>query len=280
MYANKSHLPQPNPPLIKQIPGYGKSTPSPTSHDKRTIGLLILHALHAHLSPSIPYSQPLILGGHDRGARICHRLAVDFFSLHPFLSPLNFTLSGTILLDIVPNTTQWLSFARPSAAVRTFHWPFLASAHALPMITAFGGDKFVEAMIYDWGGKSEESVKKLNSDGALEVYRGYFRDPSVIQASCDDYAAGADADVAHEQEDQTAGRKMGVDTLVLYSAGYLGSQHDVLAVWKEWVQDVKVLTTRGIEDVGHFLAEEAPVETAREIERFWSQVVGRIRREV
>jgi hypothetical protein len=45
--------------------------------------------------------------GHDRGARVGHRLVVDNKPEHNIISALFF--------DIVPTTEQWRSFANPAA---------------------------------------------------------------------------------------------------------------------------------------------------------------------
>ncbi|KAF4303305.1 putative alpha beta hydrolase [Botryosphaeria dothidea] len=74
-------LPPHYPLFIPDLPGYGRSTPSQTTHDKLAIGLAILEALST-LLPSQPNPTPIILVGHDRGARIAHRLA-----LHHALPP-------------------------------------------------------------------------------------------------------------------------------------------------------------------------------------------------
>ena len=78
----------------------------------------------------------VILGGHDRGARICHRLAVDYAhgteDAHSWSS--KYKLRGLFMLDIAPTLVQWQAFANPQAATAYFHWPFLASPLAVDMI--------------------------------------------------------------------------------------------------------------------------------------------------
>lgn len=61
----------------------------------------------------------VILIGHDRGARICHRLAVD---ASMGLFPDDLELLGLVMLDIVPTVVQFESFADPAVAAATFHW--------------------------------------------------------------------------------------------------------------------------------------------------------------
>jgi len=54
--------------------------------------------------------------------------------------------------------------------------------------------------------------------------------------------------------------------LVLWGGkGLVGRQYDVLAVWRERAGDVR---GRAL-PAGHFLPEEAPAETARELQDFF-----------
>ena len=89
------------------------------------MGDAILSALETVFSLSSAQKTPIILVGHDRGARVAHRLAVDFanpsFSTFPVVS--QFDLQGLILIDILPLTVQWTVMATdPSAATAYFHW--------------------------------------------------------------------------------------------------------------------------------------------------------------
>lgn len=55
--------------------------------------------------------QPLILVGHDRGARICHHLSVHNDA------GARFPIRGTVLLDIVPTLVQFQTFSSPAASM-------------------------------------------------------------------------------------------------------------------------------------------------------------------
>ena len=70
----------------------------------------------------------------DRGAKICHRVAVDN---HHFPS---LDIVGTVLIDIVPTKVQWEAFANPTIAVGYFHCQSFANlAVAVPMLEAYSG---------------------------------------------------------------------------------------------------------------------------------------------
>ena len=54
--------------------------------------------------------------------------------------------------------------------------------------------------------------------------------------------------------------------LKAFLRGELGAWYDVLAVWRDWADDVR---GRAL-DCGHYLAEEAPEETYRELAAFFA----------
>lgn len=258
------------PPLISnlkltvKLPGYGRSSPLSMPHNKRNVGKVILDTLHS-LLPQTPTPQTILLAGHDRGARVCHRLAVDA------PNDLRFEISGTILLDIMPATVQWKKFQVPSAAVGFYHWAFLANVDlATAMIRGFGGENYVRSCIDRWSGKSEVGLAKLKEDDADNVYGNFFNYEHIVRASCDDYRAGAYEDLEEEKKDQEEGRKMDSDTLVLYSSLFLsnGSRGDIKD-WQLFMGKGKLELKGLVDDVGHFLAEEAPEEVAVAIEEFY-----------
>jgi pimeloyl-ACP methyl ester carboxylesterase len=270
----------PNMPF--QLPGYGRSTPSKTSHDKRTIGIAVLETLISRLRKHAPTSSPIpvILCGHDRGSRICHRLAVDFSNLNnsPDLSEhqrdifSRFELAATVFLDTVPDVVQYASFAKPSASVGTFHWPLLANVDlATKMISAYGGDKWCRDMHVRWTSSdpSGTGVKALEEDGALDHYGELFKSESVIRATCEDYAAGAGVDIQRQIQDQENNRKVDGRVLAIYSKQYLGARHDVESIWKIWTGEKADLKVVGIEgNYGHFLAEECPERVVAELKTY------------
>jgi len=213
--------------------------------------------------------QAILMSGHDRGGRICHRLAVDKDDHFG-----NFTIRGIILLDIVPTLVQWETFSDSKASTGSFHWPLLANVDlATSMIKAQRGDVWCSSMIKRWAGKNQSGLKLLQADSAIEIYCSYMAKDSVIRATCEDYRAGAEEDIQLQKQDQATERKLSVDTFVLYSADYLGSRYDVEDVWHQWSVRPSTVSVQGIGGgVGHFIAEEGPEETASAITSFWKRL--------
>lgn len=264
---------------MPDLPGYGLSEPL-EKHDKLTVGTAILSALSS-LLPS-GQTNPIVIIGHDRGGRVAHRLTVSMPSIQDSVS--NLHLLGTSVIDIVPTTVQWqgkdtlkstayclstiLMCAQafgysPQASVNYWHWPFLATPFAPDFILAFGGGKYCTDSLQRITGPGKNSLSNLTSQNALDVYGAAFDNPSVVRASCGDYAAGATVDITAQKEDQEAGKKVAVPFLALHGAGYIAKTFNVGKVWEEWVDDKALLSVhKAAEGVGHFVPEEAPEETA------------------
>jgi haloacetate dehalogenase len=180
------------------------------------------------------------LVGHDRGARVAHRLALDDPG----------AVTRLAVLDIVP-TRHVLHNVTRDMATAYYHWFFLATGHGIPerMIGADPG-YWVRSLISPLLGKGASIDPDVMAD-----YIRCFRDPRTIAASCADYRAAASTDLAHDDETFAAGQKIGCPVLVLWGAqGFVGRGYQPLRVWQQYATD-----TRGQElPTGHFLPEEAP----------------------
>ncbi len=87
-----------------------------------------------------------------------------------------------------------------------------------------------------------------------------------IHASCEDYRAGATTVVKHDEADRAAGNKIACPILALWGArGGFAQMLSPLETWKTWASDVRGHSI----DSGHFLAEEAPEETAKALVGFF-----------
>lgn len=253
--------------FVPELPGYGTSTPC-EKNDKKHIGSALLDAMSQVFQISSSKPRKIILGGHDRGARICHRLVVDKRDF-PDLQVI-----GTVLLDIVPTLVQWESFANPRAAVAYFHWPLLANVDtSVKLIDAYGGGQWCRDAHTRIAGSSETGRQRLNSDGAVDVYAELFSKKETLRYSAEDYASGAAPEATEQTEDQHNGKQIEVPTLVMFSREKLGAMHDVENVWKNWIKPGVEYQGIGIGDgVGHYLPEEACDEVANAIKAFVDKV--------
>lgn len=181
------------------------------------------------------------LAGHDRGARVGYRLALD----HPG------RLSALALLDILPTLEVWRRMARDS--VQSPHWRTLAAPEPGPeQAIAADLDGTFEGWLTKWAGGPLAGFDPR----ALAHYRAAWGDPSRIHAMCEDYRAGATLDREADEADLAAGRTIACPTLVLASTGYLGGGETALDCWRRLFAPGAV---GAVVESGHFLAEQAPV---------------------
>lgn len=248
--------------FVPELPGYGISTPSKQNRRIDIAGALI-EAMQKVFNITSDAPRKVIAGGHDRGGRIVHRIAVsrkDFPAIR---------LIGAVMLDIVPTKVQWEAFSTAASAVNYFHWPLLANVEsAVAMLTKYGGGKWCRDMNLRMVG-SEAGAKSLTDNQALDAYAESFEKEETLRYSCEDYAYGSAPECQAQKEDQENGRKIEVPTLVMFSAKLIGSRLDVAEIWKDWV--ASGVDYQGIavgNDAGHFLPEEAPQDVSQAIATF------------
>ena len=191
--------------------------------------------------------------GHDRGARVAHRMALD----HPD------RVERAAVLDICPTLAM---YERTDMAFASgyYHWFFLIQPYDLPeRLIAADPDFYLESKTGGFGLDPRKDVSETFDPAALEDYKRCFRDPAAIHASCEDYRAAATIDLEHDRADLN--RKIACPLLALWGTqGLVGQQFDVLGLWRERAGDV---TGRSI-DCGHYLAEEAPADTLAALQAF------------
>lgn len=189
------------------------------------------------------------LCGHDRGARVAHRLALD----HPE------RVERIAVLDIAPTLRMYADTDR-AFATAYYHWFFLIQPAPLPE-RLIGGDPafWLRSCLGKWG-RDEGAF----APEALAEYERCFADPAAIHATCEDYRAAAGIDLEHDRAD--LGTRLPMPLLVLWGEkGLVGRTWDVPAVWRERAAAVQGAAL----PCGHFLPEEAPDETLAALRAFF-----------
>src|SRR5215217_1432389 len=187
--------------------------------------------------------------GHDRGGRVAHRMALDYPN----------RVTKLAVLDIVP-TRHVFETVGKDLATAYYHWFFFIQPYDLPE-TLIGGDPsyYLHKKLGGWGTPLE-----IFAPEALAEYERCF-DAATIHASCEDYRAAASIDLVHDEKDWNEARKAECPLLALWGGrGVVEKTYHVEAVWREYASDVRGKPL----DAGHFLAEERPEETARELRAF------------
>jgi haloacetate dehalogenase len=231
--------------VIADLPGYGWSAVPEAGADhapytKRAMAAAMVEAMEA-----LGFVR-FRLAGHDRGGRVGYRLALD----HPG------RLERLAVLDIVTTWDMW-HHMDAALAMRAWHWTFLALPAPFPE-TLIGRDPL---FFFDSRAVSGAQAKKLIFDPrALSHYHAAYQDPSRIHAMCEDYRAGRTTDLAHDEADRTAGKKIGCPLLALWGSTGLPANAGIepLHSWRDWAADVRGFAIAS----GHYVAEENPPATA------------------
>lgn len=224
--------------------GYGASDAPPSEggalYSKRAMGADVLRVME-----SLGHARFAVVG-HDRGARVGYRLALD----HPD------RVARLALLDIMPTVSMWdgMNAAR---AMQVYHWTFLAQPAPLPETLIGGAPRaYIDAKLASW---TADRTLDAFDPTALAHYRAFFAEPPRIHACCEDYRAGATIDVAHDRADLAAGRTIACPTLILWgAAGIPAASGSPLDLWRATF--APHATGEGVAS-GHFLPEENPEAT-------------------
>ncbi|MEW2423010.1 alpha/beta hydrolase [Streptomyces nigra] len=182
------------------------------------------------------------LAGHDRGALVAFRAALD----HPG------AVTHLACLDVLPTLDMWDVMHGVSAAVG-FHLYLMAQPPGLPerMIGA-DPDAFFGYFLDGW-----TADPRAIPDDVRAAYLSACRDavPSIVA----DYRASAGIDVEHDRADRDAGRTLAMPVGVLQQDWGAALGYDAAAVWRAWAPDLRHTTVT----CGHFMAEESPGEVVK-----------------
>ena len=179
--------------------------------------------------------------GHDRGAQVAFRMALD----HPA------TVTRLGVIEAVPAGDQWDVSA--TAALGGFHAALMAQPAPLPE-RLIGADPqgFVDTLLTR--GTAERSLFVFDP-GALSSYREQAHDPARVAAACADHRAAAGLDRRRDRADAASGRRLSMPVHLLTATGPgRRLDCDARALWSRWAP----MLSHDICDGGHFLPEENP----------------------
>ena len=235
--------------ICPDLRGYGDSSKPPGCPDHSTYSKRAMARDMVDVMTHFGYRE-FFVAGHDRGARVTHRLAID----HPK------KVRRACVMDIVP-TRHMFETADQEFATGYYHWFFLIQPDGLPE-RMIGADPayYLAEKIKRWSAPGASF-----SEEAMAEYLRCFGKPEAIHASCEDYRAAASIDLQHDRQD--AYKQIQCPLLVLWGAkGFIERTYDVLDVWRRYANHVEGKAL----DCGHFLPEEAAEQTRDELIRFFN----------
>lgn len=230
------------------LKGYGQSdaphgNSEHTSYSKRVMGQEVIQVMKklGHETFSV--------AGHDRGALVAYRIALD----HPEV------VEKLVILDNLPTSVIWDMMALDPNFVT--HWRSMAAPAPGPE----------NAMDREY---MENMLRVHTADGTLdcfdpqvlENFRDNWSQPARVHAFCEDYRAGAGADPDADRVDLAAGKILSCPTLILWGEVFLGkAEESPLMTWQRTFAPNAI----GVElPGGHFNAEESPIETLSALQAF------------
>ncbi|HEY6962072.1 MAG TPA: alpha/beta hydrolase [Gaiellaceae bacterium] len=176
--------------------------------------------------------------GHDRGAYVATRLALD----HPD------AVERLAILEALPGLER-LERTTWQFAADWWHWWFFGQLDK-------PAERFINADPDAWYRVTPE----LMGEDAYAELRRALHDPEVVHAMLEDYRAGLREDREDDEAARSAGTRIACPLLVVHllrdDPDYYGI--DLVEIWSAWADDLRTTTI----DCGHHVAEERPDELA------------------
>jgi len=239
--------------VLADLRGYGQSSCPPSSEDhspysKRTMGQDMVEVMRQLGFPRFS------VVGHDRGARVAYRMALD----HPA------AIERLAVCDIVPTDSAW---EKADARMMLGFWPWTMLAQPAPLaehVLETSAEVIVNNACDQWG-----SAPDVFPPEVREKYIAALRAPGHAQAICEEYRAGATLDREHDRADRQAGRTIACPLLVLWGAGgavdtWYADEGGPLTLWKTLAPAAEGTALSG----GHFFPEENPKATYQKLSTF------------
>ena len=218
--------------ILADLRGYGDSSlPDPgPNHINYSAGVLAEDMFDVMETLGV---QRFFLAGHDRGARVSHRMCLD----RPE------RIMKVCILDVLPAYHVWTNFNMKSA-LNSWHWPFLAQPEPFPdtLIGAVSAEWFLKGRGYD------RQLPKI----VFDDYVRCFTKKTIIGA-CRHYRANATIDF--EIDTAEKGRRIATPLLVLWGTRGAPPTQEYPTVWRRYASnlvDAQPLPT------GHAVQVEAP----------------------
>jgi haloacetate dehalogenase len=237
--------------IVADLRGYGDSSKPPDGIGHASYSKRVMASDQAQVMSALGFGN-FMVAGHDRGGRVAERMALDYPE----------RIQKMAILDIIPFRLMPDMFRRvdPAFGYDTYHWFFLAQPSDFPeRMIAASPEFFLRWTLGSWG-----AVPGWLDEEAFAEYLRCFRDPACIHATCEDYRAGLTVDATDNEAD--ADQRIRCPVLSLWgTSSKFGGRFDPIAFWKSRADRVSGRAVPG----GHFIAEEAPVETREAMLEFF-----------
>ncbi len=223
--------------VAMDLRGYGDSSKPPGGDDHSAYTFRAMAQDGVEVMEALGFPR-FGVAGHDRGARVAFRMALDYPE----------RVERMAALDIVP-TYEVLTNVTLGWGLESYHWFFMAQKAPFP-------ERLICADLPYY------ISYKLNKTGVgLEIFSReamaeYVRctTPEQIHAICEDYRATVTLDLEMDRAD-FGKRRIGAPVLVLWgSNSHVGRHFKPLEAWAPWAPDLRGWDV----PTGHYPAEHRP----------------------
>jgi len=235
--------------VLTDLRGRGESHKPPVSVDHSAYSKREMAAEQVAVMSALGYETFSVVG-HDRGARVSRRLALDHAD----------AVEQLVIMDIIP-ALNFYEAMNAEIAQDYFYFSFLTQDYPTPdRLVQNDAEAFMRLILL---GLSDKPVAYAHT--ALDAYLAASTTPDAVNAMCECFRAGFHIDRHHDAHDREASNKIACPTLVMWGEnGVVGRHFDVKDVWNEWCKDVSYAPMPS----GHFIPEEAADEALSALNRF------------
>ena len=229
--------------VLPDLRGYGDSSKPPGGGDHTDYSFRAMADDQVEVMKTLGF-ETFYAGGHDRGARVLHRMCLD----HPE------KVTKAVFIDALPQhhllqniTLNWAKFS--------WHWLFMIQPEPLPE-KFMGSDP--EFFIRYKLSKTKQGTEFFDPE-ALSEYIRCIKNPATIHAMCEDYRATVTIDLEMDKKDFDEGKRVNCPVLLVWGAkGGVGRNHDARKVWTDYATNI--VNAQSVPS-GHYVQEECPDET-------------------
>jgi len=238
--------------VLTDLRGYGDSSKPRGLVDHSNYSKRVMALDQVRVMQQLGFEQFHIIG-HDRGARVCHRLMLD----HPE------KVKTCTMMDILP-TYDMYEQTNCEFATKYWHWFFYIQPFDFPE-RFLGADP--EYFIRNNLLKKANDPAKNFPEEILQEYIKHYANPATVHGISEDYRASASIDLEHDKCDRD--KTITTPLLVLWGAnGVVGKIWNVLEGWQKYASDVQGF---GVPNCGHFVPEEQPQIVLQALQKFLAE---------
>ncbi len=237
--------------VLTDLRGYGDSSKPPGGLEHENYSFRAMAKDQIEIMRQLGHHR-FLLAGHNRGARVAHRLCLD----HPE------AVQKVALLDIAPTLTMY-NDTHKEFATKYVWWFLQIQPEPMPEhIIGLDPVYYLRDHLFVQG----KTPGAVTPEAMAEYIRCYCT-TSTIHAVCEDYRAAAGIDLDMDRADEAAGHKIQAPVHALWGAmGTVGHLWDVVNTWRAKASGS--VTGKAL-PCGHLLPEERPDEVFAEFIHFF-----------